>query len=104
MSEHELRQLFEAIRRLTDVVLELKREIHTMSTSIVTRDQFDAALTAAVTTITTSINDLLAKIAAGTVTTPEDFTAELNTLQGLAATALSADPGTETPPVETPAS
>ncbi len=78
-----------------------------MGTSIVTRDQFDAALSAAVTTIETSIADLQAKIAAGTVTTPEDFSAELATLQGALTEAVSSDPGPQTPtptPTPTPAS
>lgn len=75
-------------------------EVTHLSTAIVTRDQFDAALTGAVTTITTAISDLQAKIASGGVTTPEDFTAELTALQGLVATAVAADPGA---PATTPA-
>lgn len=78
-------------------------EVEKLSTTIVTRDQFDAALTSAVTTISTAIADLEAKIAAGTVTTPEDFSAELATLQGLVATAASGDPGPQAPaPTPTP--
>jgi len=68
-----------------------------MSTAAVTRAQFDTALAAAVTTIQTAISDLQAKIAAGTVTTPEDFSAELSTLQGLVGTAATADPGAAAP-------
>jgi hypothetical protein len=87
-------------RKLLHIILQ---EIHKLSTSIVTRDQFDAALTAAVTTISTAIADLEAKIAAGGVTTPEDFSAELATLQGVVATAVAGDPGPQaSAPVSTP--
>ena len=75
-----------------------------MSTTAVTRDQFDAALTSAVTTITTAISDLQAKIAAGGVTTPEDFSAELAKVQSLVSTATAADPGPQTPPAPPTAS
>jgi hypothetical protein len=90
-------------RRLLE---KIQKEVIYLSTAIVTRDQFDAALSGAVTTITTAINDLAAKVAAGGVTTPEDFTSELTTLQGIVATAVSADPGPQTaaPVSSTPAS
>jgi hypothetical protein len=69
-----------------------------MSTTAVTREQFDAALDSAVTTITTALSDLAAKVAAGTVVTPEDFSAELAKVQGLVSTATAADPVPPTPP------
>jgi hypothetical protein len=75
------------------ILKEILLEVKNLSATIVTRAAFDAALTAAVTTIQTAISDLQAKIAAGGVTTPEDFTAELTTLQGLVSTATAADPG-----------
>lgn len=81
----------------------LKNQEIIMSTTPVTREQLDAALTSAVTTITTALSDLQAKIAAGSVTTPEDFSAELAQIQGLVTTATAADPGPQAPPV-TPAS
>ena len=68
-----------------------------MSTTPVTREQLDAALDAAVSTITTAIDDLLAKIQAGQVTTPEDFTAEVQKLQAIANAAQASDPGPQPP-------
>jgi hypothetical protein len=95
---------------------QLREELHTMSTSIVTRDQFDAALISLLAAeaardaaVTKALTDLIAKVAAGTVTTPADFTAELAqvaTLQTNAAaltqTATADDPGPTTVPA-TPA-
>ena len=89
MSEHRiLEEILERITRIEEKI---------MSTSPVTREQLDEALTSAVTTITTALSDLQAKIAAGTVTTPEDFSAELAQIQGLVSTATADDPG-PTPP------
>ena len=89
MSEHRiLEEILERLNRIEEKI---------MSTSPVTRAELDSALTSAVTTITNAIADLQAKIAAGTVTTPEDFSAELATIQGLVGTATAADPGPETP-------
>jgi hypothetical protein len=79
------------------MIQNLIHEVEKLSTTIVTRDQFDAALSSAVTTISTAIADLEAKIAAGGVTTPEDFSAELATLQGVVATAVAGDPGPQAP-------
>jgi hypothetical protein len=58
----------------------------------VTREEFDAALQAGVTTIISKIDDLAAKVAAGAITTPEDFSAELAILQTAVSEALSKDP------------
>lgn len=83
-----------------------------MSTTAVTRDQLDAGLaslqatvTNGVETIQTAISDLQAKIAAGGVTTPEDFSAELGTINSIASafgaevsTAQTADPGPQSTP------
>ena len=92
-----------------------------MSTTAVTRDQLDAALAnllqaeaARDAAVIKALNDLAAKVAAGTVTTPEDFTAELATVTtlvtnaaALTQTATAADPGpttVPTTPVESPTS
>ena len=80
------------------LLLELIEKVNHLATSIVTREQFDAALSAAVTTISTAISDLQAKIAAGGVTTPEDFSAELASLSGIVSTAVAADPGPQSSP------
>jgi hypothetical protein len=102
--------------RILEVLTHLERKIDHMSSTIVTRDQFDAALSSLVTTqqaalteIATAITDLVAKVGTGGVTTPEDFTAELNEIQGLttaasaaAASAQASDPGAPAP--ATPAS
>jgi len=69
-----------------------------MSTTPVTREQLDAALDAAVTAINTALADLLAKIQAGGVTSPEDFTTEVQKLQAITAAATSADPGPQPTP------
>lgn len=71
---------------------QLREDIQIMSTSIVTRDQFDQALKDGVTTIVTKLDDLAAKVAAGQVTTPEDFSAELATLKTAVDEALTVDP------------
>lgn len=105
-----LRAIVGMLHTITRELRELREEVRIMSSSIVTRAQFDAALTALLAAeaardaaVTQALNDLLAKIAAGTVTTPEDFTAELTqvtTLQSNAAaltqTATADDPGPTT--------
>ena len=85
---------FEFINRKLNYI---HQEITKMASTTVTRAEFDAALDSAVTTIQTAISDLEAKIAAGSVSTPEDFSAELSKLQGLVSTATSADPGPAAP-------
>jgi len=67
-----------------------------MSTTAVTRDQFDQALKDGIATIIGKIDDLAAKVAAGTVTTPEDFSAELALLQTGVSEALTKDPNAGT--------
>ncbi len=62
------------------------------------RADFDAALQAGVTTIITKIDDLAAKVAAGGVTTPEDFSSELAILKSAVDEALAQDPDTPTEP------
>ena len=57
------------------------------------RAQLDAAIDTLVTTINTALADLLAAVAAGKVTTPEDFTAELTKIQSLTSAGTAADPG-----------
>lgn len=76
------------------VLVNIEKEIKTLADSIVTREQFDAALTAAVTTIGTALADLVAAVAAGKVTTQEDFSSELSKLQVIVSGAVAADPGT----------
>lgn len=85
-----------------------------MSTTAVTRDQFDQALQALLAAEATrdqvvlaALNDLKAKVAAGAVVTPEDFTNELATVSALyenaaaiTQTATVDDPGPTTVPVE----
>lgn len=106
------RQIFEAFGRMFWELHQLREELHEMSSSIVTRAQFDAALANLLTAeaardaaVTQALTDLLAKIAAGTVVTPEDFTAELATITTLQAnaaaltqTATADDPGPTTVP------
>lgn len=58
-----------------------------------TRDDLNAAIDALTAALNTALTDLLAKIQNGTVTTPEDFSAEIAKLQALTATATSDDPG-----------
>lgn len=82
--------------RTIELLENILEELRHLSTSIVTRDQFDAALTGAVTTIKTALDDLLAAVAAGKVVSVEDFTNELTTLQGIVAGAVTADPGPQT--------
>lgn len=110
------RRILEEVGKLHWAVHQLREEIHTMSTTAVTRDQFDAALAALLQAEATrdaaviqALNDLAAKVAAGTITTPEDFTAELATVTTLATnaaaltqTATADDPGPTTVPT-TPA-
>jgi hypothetical protein len=113
---YEQTQLLEAVlARLSHLERTINRileELCAMSTTAVTRDQLDAGIAAlqttfsnGVQTLQTAISDLQAKIAAGTVTTPEDFTAELNTLNGIASSfsaevtaAQAADPGAPASP------
>lgn len=104
------------LRRLNEVVIQIKQEIHTMSTTAVTRDQLDAAIQSLLAAeaardaaVTQALNDLIAKVGAGTVSTPEDFAAELTNVQTLLTNAAAItqlatadDPGpttvTTTPP------
>ena len=106
----DARQILEAIGRLLWDVHQLREEVFTMSSSIVTRAQFDAALAnlqaaeaARDAAVTQSLTDLIAKVNAGTVTTPDDFTAELATITtlqtnaaALTQTATADDPGPTT--------
>lgn len=89
--------ILETQQGLASNMSQLRKEIHEMSTSIVTRDQFDQALKDGITTIVTKIDDLAAKVAAGTVATPEDFSAELATLQTGISEALTKDPAPAAP-------
>lgn len=103
------------LRRLNEVVTQIKQEIHTMSTTAVTRDQFDAALkqllqaeAARDAVVIQALNDLIAKVGSGQIT-PEDFVAELGSVQTLLTnaatitqTATADDPGPTTVPT-TPA-
>jgi hypothetical protein len=63
-----------------------------LESDMVTREEFDAALQAGVTTIISKIDDLAAKVAAGAIATPEDFSAELAILQTAVSEALTKDP------------
>ena len=95
-----------------DALTRIESEIHKMADTIVSRKDLDAAIAnllaaeaARDQAVTTALNDLGAKIAAGEVTTPEDFSAELaqiTTLQSnaaaLTATATADDPGPTTVP------
>lgn len=85
-------RILEEVGKLHSAVHQLREEIHTMSTAAVTRDQFLQALKDGVTTIVSKIDDLAAKVAAGTVTTPEDFTNELNIFKTAVTEALTKDP------------
>lgn len=62
-----------------------------------TREDLDAAIDTLTTTLNTALTDLLAKIQNGTVTTPEDFSAEVTKLQSITAAASADDPGAQTP-------
>lgn len=64
--------------------------------SPLSRADFDAALQAGVTTIISKIDDLAAKVASGTVTTPEDFSAELAILKTAVDESLAKDPDAPT--------
>lgn len=70
----------------------ITERLNQMADTIVTRDQFDAALARGIAIIVKGFSDLQAEIAAGKVVTPEDFSAELTTLQGGLTAALAADP------------
>lgn len=91
-SSPETRQILEGINRGLREMHELKEVIHTMTTTAVTRDQFDQALKDGIAKIVGKIDDLAAKVAAGTITTPEDFSAELAILQTGVSEALAKDP------------
>lgn len=95
------------LRDLLRVLVQIRDGVYKLADSIVTRDEFDAALADGVTKIKTSLDDLTAAVAAGKVVTPEDFAAELSTLQGIVASAVSVDPGGQVavtiPPTETAA-
>ena len=86
------RRILEEVGKLHWAVHQLREEVNTMATGIVTRDQFLQALKDGVTTIISKIDDLAAKVAAGTVTTPEDFTNELNIFKTAVTEALTKDP------------
>jgi hypothetical protein len=101
IEELEKGSLLRCLAHIEEQQKSILKELQAMASTIVTRDQFDAALTQAVTTITTAITDLQAKIAEGTVTTPEDFSAELAEIQKLSASALSADPNAPPAPITT---
>lgn len=58
-----------------------------------TREDLDAAIDNLTSTFNTALADLLAKIQAGEVVTPEDFTAEITKLQAMTDSAKAADPG-----------
>ena len=60
-----------------------------------TRADLDAAIDAETTAVANAIADLQAKIAAGQVTTPEDFSAEVAKLQAITTSATQNDPGPE---------
>jgi len=108
----ELRRILEELGKVHYGVHQLREELYIMSTTAVTRSQFDAALAALLqaeatrdAAVTQALNDLLAKIAAGTITTPEDFTAELTTVTtlqtnaaALTQAATADDPGPTTVP------
>lgn len=101
------RRLLEAQNLVLRQLHTLRREVFQMATTVVTRDQFDAALqnllaaeAARDAAVTKALSDLVAKVNSGTVTTPEDFTAELATITQLQAnaaaltqTATADDPG-----------
>ncbi len=106
MSEHRtLEEIFETviqIKRNTEKIMASQTDLDTAISNLTTAEAArDAAVNQAFT-------DLLAKIAAGQVTTPADFTAEVTALQTLqsnaaaiTATATADDPG---PTTVTPAS
>jgi len=110
------KRILEELGKVHSAVHQMREELYKMSTTAVTREQFDAALTALLAAeatrdaaVTQALKDLAEKIAAGTVVTPADFTAELaqiTTLQANAAaitqTATAADPGPTSVPT-TPA-
>lgn len=93
--------------RMNEQQKSIHEVLRIMSTTIVTRDQFDAALktfaadqAAANAAVTQALNDLAAKVAGGTVTTPEDFSAELATITTLqaSAAAVTLTAGNDDPP------
>jgi hypothetical protein len=106
------RRILEELGKVHWAVHQLREELQQMSTTAVTRDQLDAAITSLLqaeaardAAVTQALNDLVAKVASGTVVTPEDFSAELaqiTTLQTNAAaltqTATADDPGPTTVP------
>lgn len=90
------RQIAEAFNQIFRELHQIRKEIYTMSTTAVTRDQFDAALAALLqaeatrdAAVTTALNDLIAKVGSGGVTTPEDFAAELAQVATLQANAAA---------------
>ena len=115
MSEHQLlNRILERLDEQQSLLNLILERITTMSTTAVTRDQLDAALNnllaaeaARDAAVIQALTDLAAKVAAGTVTTPEDFTAELATVTtrwpftnaaARTPTATSDDPGPTTVP------
>jgi hypothetical protein len=85
---------FTACLILLGIAINLKLNQRLERHMAVTREQFDAALKDGIATIINKIDDLAAKVAAGQVTTPEDFQAELDILKGGVDEALSKDPDT----------
>ena len=84
LSDLRHREQTHALGELQRTINELRQELRIMSTAAVTRDQFDAALqqllaaeAARDAAVIQAFTDLEAKVAAGGVTTQEDFTAEL---------------------------
>jgi hypothetical protein len=67
-----------------------------------TRADLDAAIAQLGTTVSTALTDLQAKIAAGQVQTPEDFSAEIASLQSVLGTVTAADPGAPVATTDTP--
>ena len=103
----------EFFERILHAINRLERNQETMMANQADFDtSLDTLIAAEVSwdaAITKSLTDLMAKVAAGTVTTPADMTAELTKIQALqsAAAAITAeatkdDPGptTVTPPVK----
>lgn len=106
-------RILEEVGKLHSAVHQLREELHTMSTTAVTKDQFDAALATLLAAeaardaaVIQAITDLQAKVASGQ---PIDLGAELANVLTLTTnaaaitqTATAADPGPTTVPT-TPA-
>jgi hypothetical protein len=98
--EHCSKAEKETLRLLRLIVSDLQQILQNqeiqMSTPPVTRQQLNDALDQLGTTMATSFADLEAKIAAGQVTTPEDFSVELAKVKADIAAAIAADPNSQT--------